>query len=307
MTDPIPSLKPVNHPQEFIDKLSSAKRMAAMWGVPAKYLHYADDSYTKNEAGESYEIYRYDNAQANVIGYGSFPYLYDKQFADAVAMLDSGVLWSSPPGLIIINTPYFLFDTECMTDFLSHVLCSLAFRITSRKAPNLAINFLETLDLDLRHHYFNHNPHLLIYGPIHDHFSYKEYSKVIKFLWQFRRYTRIILTCTADLGNLMHNLKVSPNYVTHLFNLNSNDELRGKMMTTTVKTTKRAIKKAQKLKETHEENKTISPQSDAEKTVAGMCKTDRLTEQDNQTESGVKTKKKTGSKSKRKIETNISI
>jgi len=225
---PLPSVKPF-YSQEMKEKLPSpSERQAAFYGVEERFLHYAGKEFTA-DVEEQYRLHNYTTV--TVSGHcNKITVTYEDQLKNALELINNGMLWCQPSGLIIINSPYHLFDgstkdaDRCASAFLAHLVCSLAHRVVIRQCPNAEVNYLETMPLDHSKVYDLKQRHLLIYGPITDHFNSFDYNKAIQFLFAFRHYTRILLTSSQDLGDLLDKLKMNINYVSYFFNFNSRQD-----------------------------------------------------------------------------------
>jgi len=226
MTIPLPSIKSI-YSQEMLDKLAGAEyQAAAVYGVERHFLKFATPAYT-TDIEEQYALHNYCTLTIN-----AKKIHHSEQFKNALALVNSGHLWSNPAGIIIVNSPRFLFaaapegkfDTsDCDAEaFIAHLLCSLAYRVVvTRKAPSVTVNFLETMQLAHENQYMINPRHLLVYGPVSDHCSPYDYQKMIQFMYSFRNHTRILITATPDLGKLLANIKLHPDRVTYYFNFDA--------------------------------------------------------------------------------------
>jgi len=199
---------------------AGAERQAASYGVEKMFLKFATPEFTSDEKTQ-YALHNYSTITI-ASKFKRVTIHHDEQFKNALSLLDSGHLWCEPPGLIIINSPYYLFDGVSGRDhgpegFLSHLICSLAFRVAKCVTSNMAVNFLDVTQLDVKQYTLKER-HVLIWGPITEHFSSYDYNKAIQFLYSFRNYTRILVTSTTDLGAILDNMHVSIDAVTHVFN-----------------------------------------------------------------------------------------
>lgn len=254
MTIPLPSVKP-EYTQEFIESLSPTERFAAAYGVEKKFLRYATPDYT-SDPQEQYSIHGYSTISVAGI-YNRVTVRHDEQFNNALKLLDSGQLWSNPAGIIIVNSPYHLFGTGIDRDkvdrspegFVSHLICSLASRIAKRISPEVYVNFLEVMQLDHSKQYQTKPRHLLVWGPITDHFSSYDYNKTIQFLFAFRNHTRILVTSTQDLGTLLTKLRMDTDAVTYFFNFDVNKEEVAESKVDPTQPKKKAVRKAKAPKE----------------------------------------------------------
>ena len=227
---PLPSVKPT-YSQELLSTLSPAERLAAFYGVEKKFLRFASSEYT-SDPEEQYNLHHFNTIHVNSL-YEKRIVTYDDQFKNALELLSSGHLWSNPSGLIIINSPNYLFDGSTKEPdrgpdaFLAHLICSLAFRVVNRKAPTtVEVNFLEIMQLEHSKGYLLKPEHLFVWGPITDHFGSYDCNKTIQFLFSFRNYTRILLTSTKELGALLDRLHINLEYVTYIFNLDVKKEAK---------------------------------------------------------------------------------
>lgn len=220
---PLPSNK-ARYRDEMLNNLTPTERQAAaVYGVGKQFLKFASEEFISDKY-EQYEIHKFHSVlvvQDDIkIQRSSL-----EQLNDVMELLDSGILWCDPAGLIIINSPCFLFEGDKdpysgPIGFFNHLLCSLAYRVVQGKTParNIEVNLLETMQIDLSKDYHLKPEHLLLYGPITEHSSAYDYTKAIQFLFTFRNYTRILLTSTYDLGELLSLLKVHINNVSYFFN-----------------------------------------------------------------------------------------
>jgi len=198
-----------------------AERQAANYGVEKVFLKFASPEFTADEQMQ-YKMHKYSTLTiVNKFNKRVIVH-HDTQFTNALSLLDSGHLWCEPPGLIIINSPHYIFDKESGRDygsngFLAHLLCSLAFRVSKCVTRDLEVNFLDFAQLDVTQYKLKKR-HVLIWGPITEHFSSYDYNKAIQFLSSFRNHTRILMTSVTDLGAILDNLHVNIDAVTHVFN-----------------------------------------------------------------------------------------
>jgi len=226
---PLPSIKP-EYPREILDGFPPAERLAAYYGVERKFLRFASPPYSTDQQ-EQYALHQYAS-MAVTDSYGDAATVtHDDQYRKAVEILDSGVLWCDPPGLVIINSPYYFFNSSDSDPdggaeaFLAHLLCSLALRVHQRKASSdINVNFLEMLQIDPRQ-YIIKPKHLLLWGVCTEHLSAYDCSKTIQFLHSFRNHTRILLTSVSDMGELLDLLHIHLSHVTALFNLDRRQEM----------------------------------------------------------------------------------
>jgi len=211
---PLPSVKPV-YDQEVLNTMGPSERQAAFYGVDRRFLRFASSEYI-SDVDEHYNLHQY-----STINFSGITITYDEQFTNVKKLLNSGMLWSDPAGVIIINSPSYFFDGgQGAEAFLSHLICSLAHRVVTRKAPALDVNFLEVMQLDHTKTYQLKPRHLLVWGPVTDHFSSYDFNKTIQFLFSFRNYTRILLTSTQDMESLLSQLKMHVNHAAYYFNFN---------------------------------------------------------------------------------------
>ncbi len=214
---PFPSIKPV-YSEEYLDTLSLAERQAAFFGVPKYRLHYASESFAKDPT-ENYNIHNFSTLYVNQLCIS-----YDKQFNDALEILNNGCLWCFPPSLIIINAPTYFFEDSIDAGagaFIDHILCSLAVRISQRRVPktsDFSVNFLETMVLDYNKNFQMKPRHLLFWGPLTEYTTAYEYQRTIQFLFTQRNHTRVILTVTPNLGDLLKRLSIGTKHVNYFFN-----------------------------------------------------------------------------------------
>lgn len=229
---PLPSVKP-NYDKDTstadwkeASTWSQAEATAIRYGVDKKFIHFASTAYT-SEPEEHYGIHKFKNAHVSSPGFDPIDITTDEQYKNALKLLDDGTLWSKPPGVIVINSPYYLFNSTAAEPargpdgFLAHLLCSLAHRTSSRKAPSVDVNFMELMQLDFSKEYKFNPRHLLVWGPCTNHFNSFDCNKTIQFLFSFRHYTRILLTSTSDLGELLARFHMSSVHASYIFNLDS--------------------------------------------------------------------------------------
>lgn len=222
MSEPLPNLKQP-YSDSWLNTLPpapSAQRLAAsVYGVEPHFLFFASPEHVADPE-ENYRNHRY-----STLYIGSDVIHHSDQFKNSLTLVDSGILWSNPSGLIIINSPRFLFEdkaSEGAEGFLSHLLCSLAHRVAiTRKAPTVTVNFLETMQLDHAGGYRMNDRHLLVWGPISDHSPSYEINKTIQFLFTFRRHSKILITTTQDMRALLYNLRINPGRVDYYFNFDA--------------------------------------------------------------------------------------
>lgn len=226
---PLPSIKPV-YPQEILSVFPPAERMAAHYGVDRRFLRFASPPYS-TDSEEQYSLHQYSTLRITDSYGDAVTVTHDEQYESAKNLINSGVLWCEPAGLIIINSPHYFFkSTDKDPDggaeaFLAHLLCSLAHRVAARKVSGIEVNFLETMALDHVRGYAFKPKHLLIWGVCTEHFNSYECQKTIQFLHTFRHYTRILLTSVTDMGELLDRLHLHINHATCLFNLDPREEM----------------------------------------------------------------------------------
>jgi hypothetical protein len=225
----LPNIKP-SYPQEILNVLPPAERMAANYGVDRRFLRFASPPYVTSD-DEQYALHQYTTMRI-VDAYGDVTEIgHDVQYEAAKSMLDSGVLWGAPAGVIVINSPYYFFNSSDKDPdggaeaFLAHLLCSLAHRVANRTVSGINVNYLETMSLDHSREYALKPKHLLIWGVCTEHFNSYDCQKTIQFLHTFRHYTRILLTSVTDMGELLTKLHLHVSNVTHLFNLDRRMEM----------------------------------------------------------------------------------
>ncbi len=229
---------------------SPAENQAAYFGVEKQFLFFARQDYV-NDSREQYDIHDYASLSiTNKVG-ESLVVEQGEQANKALELLDSGCLWCDKPGLIIINSPHYIFNGNSSVDvsrgalgFLAHILCSLAHRVVSNKVPrDIEVNFLETMSLDYAKSYTINQRHLLVWGPISDNSGAYELHKTTQLLFSFRSHTKILLTSTTDLGSLLDSIKVHIKYVDYYFNFNEKPivEVLKKRKTRAVKKIKQAV------------------------------------------------------------------
>jgi len=227
---PLPSHK-AKYSDETLSVLTPTERQAAaVYGVGKQFLKFATVDFTSDKH-EQYDVHKFHRLSLVQDG-NRVKKTTDEQFQDALELLDSGLLWCDPTGIIVVNAPYFIFNGNEKdpypgpVGFINHLLCSLAHRVIIGKTPtrNIEVNFLETMQLDFTRGYHLKPEHLLIYGPVTDHSSEYEYTKAIQFLFSFRNYTRILLTSTPDLGEMLTQLKINITHVSYFFNFDTSLE-----------------------------------------------------------------------------------
>lgn len=211
---PLLSIKPY-YSQEELNSLWPAARLSAHFGVQKKFLYFASPDYTEVDR-EMYGVHKFSSF--NLEGKRIAP---EEQEDNALVLLDSGKLWSS--SVIVINSPHTLFNGKenalGIEAFLSHILCSLAYRVQKRKAPSVEVNFLETVQLDHTKGYQMKENHLLIWGPCTENFSSYDCNKTVQFLFSFRSYAKILLVSTVDLEAFLEKFQLSLDAVSFIFNL----------------------------------------------------------------------------------------
>ena len=223
---------------EFLATLNPTQRQAAtVYGVERRFLHFATPEYT-SDVDEQYAIHQFCTLTATGL-YTRLVHSHDVQSANALKLLNSGHLWSEPASIIVINASNYLFSgsqeekekekkkdgDRGMDGFIAHLLCSLAHRVVNRKSPNdLKVSYLETMQLDHSKGYQLSPHHVLIWGPITDYFNSYDYNKTIQFLYSFRNYTRILMTVTKDIGELLGKLHINVDRISYFFNLNPTPE-----------------------------------------------------------------------------------
>jgi hypothetical protein len=228
---PLPSVKPT-YPIEYLNTLSPSERQAAFYGVEKRFIRFASTEYI-SDPQEQYNLHHFNTIHIDSFGTKT-TISYDEQFKNALTLLDSGLLWSEPSGLIVINSPNYLFDGTAKEPdrgpdaFLAHLICSLAHRVVNRKAPSIDVNFLEIMQLDHAKGYQLKPNHLLIWGPITDHFGSYDCNKTVQFMFSFRNHTRILLTSTKDMGALLDKLHINVEHISYLFNLDVKKEAKTK-------------------------------------------------------------------------------
>jgi len=237
MPEMLPKINIPKYTENELQSLPEAARFAAQCGVEPRYLKFANPEFT-DDPTEQYAIHPFStlyihNERAQKI------VTYDEQYKNALKLIDSGMLWCKPSGLIIINSPYTFFDAqEWFTTkdldndpspftgamgFLSHLICSLSHRVHKRvlfkKSGVLSINvnFFSTTFFD-RKDYFTGDQHLLVWGPVTELTGDYEFSKTMQFLFAYRNHTRVLLTSTQDMGALLSRLRINADYVSYFFN-----------------------------------------------------------------------------------------
>lgn len=270
---PLPNIKPI-YPPEVLSKFSPPERMAAHYGVDQRFLRFASPPYT-TDPEEMYSLHQYSTLRVTDV-YGDVKTItHAEQYDAAKKLLDSGMLWCAPAGVIIINSPYYFFNSSDKDPdggaeaFLAHLLCSLAHRVANRKVRDIEVNYLETMSLDHGRGFHMKPKHLLLWGVCTEHFNSYECQKTIHFLHTFRHHTRILLTSVSDMGELLERLHLHVDHVTCLFNLDRrqemlNEEAKKSKLTKKSKpkakkeTTKKATtKKAGTKKATNKKTKTV--------------------------------------------------
>lgn len=256
---PLPSVRPV-YEQKMLDTLSPAERQAAFYGVEKRFLRYASKEYIEDPQ-EQYNLHHFNTIRIEGY-YETITIPHDVQFNHALELLNSGHLWCDPPALIVINAPNYLFDgTAKEMDrgpdaFLAHLVCSLAYRTMNRKAPSdVAVNFLECMQLNHVDGYILKPRHLLVWGPVTDHFNSYDYNKTVQFLFSFRNYTRILLTSTKNLGELLGKLHINLAHVTYYFNFDVKKEAKTREEIIVEIKERKALKVEKKADETPEVKK----------------------------------------------------
>ena len=225
----LPNVGKITYSEDFLSKLSPAERQAAYYGVEKRFLYFARKE-TIEAPNEGYDVHCYRTLRAaNTFNKLTLP--GSEQCQKAIELLGSGLLWSEPAGIIVLNSPDFIFtgkehDAALGIDgFLAHLVCSLAHRVVvTRKASGVDVNYLETTSLDHNRDYHIKQRHLLIWGPVTDHFSAFDCNKTVQFLFTFRNHTRILLTSTPDVGELLAKLKVNIDRVSYFFNFEATKE-----------------------------------------------------------------------------------
>lgn len=225
----LPNVGKIAYSEDFLSKLSPAERQAASYGAEKRFLYFARKE-TIEAPNEGYDVHCYRTLRAvNTVNKLTIP--GNEQCQKAVEFLDSGILWSDPAGIIVLNSPDYIFTGKehdaalGVEGFLSHLFCSLAYRaVVTRKASGIEVNYLETTQLDHNREYNMKQRHLLIWGPVTDHFNSFDYNKTIQFLFKFRNHTRILLTSTPDVGELLAKLKVNVDRVSYFFNFDATKE-----------------------------------------------------------------------------------
>ena len=217
MSNQLPSIQRIYSDNEMA-ALQHAQQTAARFGVEPKFLQFASLA-SVSDPQEEYIMHNY-----STIHIGNKTVHYDEQLTNALTLLDSGHLWCDPPSIIVINAPEHLFGDTAKEPFrgpigfLSHLICSLAHRVSTRKAPAVTVNFMDPAGVDHSKGYTIKPRHLLIWGPVTDHFHAFDYNKTIQFLYQFRTHTRILQTSTKDMGALLDNLRIDVDHVAYFFN-----------------------------------------------------------------------------------------
>jgi len=227
----LPQLNKCTYSPEMLAALNLAQQEAAdAYGVARKFLHFATPEFMADPQ-EQYGLHNYCTITAAGI-YTKLVVSYDEQIQNALQLRTSGHLWSEPASIIVVNSPNYLFDGSAKEPdkgaegFIAHLLCSLAYRAMILKSVpfNIAVNYLGTAQLDYSKEYRLNPRHLLIWGPVSDHFNSYDYNKTIQFLHTFHNYTRILITSTKDIGELLGKLSVNVTHISHFFNFDSNRE-----------------------------------------------------------------------------------
>jgi len=217
MSEQLPSVKRLYSDNEMAE-LQHTQQTAARFGVEPKFLKFASLE-SVSDPQEEYTMHNY-----STIHIGNKTVFHDEQFTNALALLDSGHLWCAPPSIIVINAPEHLFGDTAKEPFrgpigfLSHLICSLAYRVSNLKAPAVTVNFMDPAGVDHSKGYTIKPRHLLVWGPVTDHFHAFDYNKTIQFLYHFRTHTRVLQTSTKDMGALLANLRIDVEHVAYFFN-----------------------------------------------------------------------------------------
>jgi hypothetical protein len=221
----------IPYPDSKLDAMKIPEmRWSARHGVEEKFLYFASPEYNNPEI--DYRVHEYSNLHV-----GEMCIHHSDQPAQAVSMVNDGYLWSDPAGIIIINSPRYMFSSKHdrgAESFIAHLICSLGRKVITgdRIARGTDVNFLETMQLDHTMRFNFKDRHLLVWGPISENCTAHEYSKTTQFLFAFRRFTRIILTTTQDMHQLLRSIKLDPKRVTFYFNFDEDPNYMDKMTET---------------------------------------------------------------------------
>lgn len=231
MAEPLPKLNIPIYSEDELKPMCEAERHAARCGIETKYLKFATPEFT-SEPDEQYRLHNYSKLHVRS-SHTEMVVTCDEQFRNALTLLDSGMLWCKPPGLIVINSPYFVFDDpdpfKGADGFLAHLICSLSHRVQTKKVfkmsgvTSINVNFFGNTFLD-RKDYQTIAQHLLIWGPVTDLASDHDCAKTIQFLFSYREHTRILLTSTKDVGALLERLRINALYVSAFFNFDADKD-----------------------------------------------------------------------------------
>lgn len=223
MSQRLPNVGGAYYSEEVLNSFVGAKRLAASYGVEEKFLALATPEYL-NDPTEQYGLHTYSTLDVQC-AHTRITIPHNVQETNALQLLDSGMLWSLPAGLIVVNSPYVLDgDSQdpyaCADGFIAHLVCSLAHRIATRKgtAKRIEVRYLETMSLELSRGYDLSQKHTLIFGPVTDYFLHSDLNNAVQFLHAFRHHTRILQTATRDLGALLERIHVNPKHVNYFFN-----------------------------------------------------------------------------------------
>jgi len=225
MSLPLPNVGKVTYSDAYLSTLSPTERHSLYWGVEKQFLYLASKEYLEAQ-DEQYGIHNYKTLHATN-AHAKLLVDHETQFKNALELLGSGHLWCDPASIIVLNSQDYLLEGRAkdavrgVDGFLAHLLCSLAYRAITRKCPRVEVNYLETMALDHNKGYKMEERQVLIWGPITDHFNSFEYNKTVQFLYTFRHHTRILLTCTPDIGELLAKLKVNIDRVSYFFNFSA--------------------------------------------------------------------------------------
>jgi len=208
---------------DILDTFAGARRRAATFGVGEKYLALTSDDYLKDPV-EQYDIHNY--ATLDIQGtHTRITVPYAVQRENALHILDNGILWAMPSGIIVVNSPYVLDGNSKepffgADGFIAHLICSLAHRISVRKgtAKQIEVSYLNANSLDFSREYDLVRKHTVVLGPITDYFLSSDFNSAIQTLHILKHHTIILHTATKDLGALLEKMRINVSSVDYFFN-----------------------------------------------------------------------------------------
>ena len=164
----LPSVKPTYSDDMKVGLSPTQCQAGSNYGVERRFLHFASQEYL-SDPDEQYRLHHY-NTLIVKNQYGQIKVTHDEQFKNALDLINNGMLWCQPPGIIVINSPHYFFDSSptekdrSAEAFLAHLLCSLAHRtMTIKPARHTHVHFLEIMQLDHSRGYRQNERQLLIW------------------------------------------------------------------------------------------------------------------------------------------------